>query len=113
MKHPKHKDVWTTSFSKEVVCLTTTTETIFFINKNNIPEERRANITYSRIVCMYHDGKKDKFYTHITMGGNLIQYLGDCRMPTSNLLTVKLLLNSVISTPTAKFMTLDLKDFHL
>jgi hypothetical protein len=49
------------------------------------------------------------------MGGNLVNYPGDCRTPTANLLTVKLLLNSIIiiSTPNAKFMTLDLKDFHL
>ena len=36
-----------------------------------------------------------------------------CGTPTADLLTVKLLLNSVISTPGAKFMTLDLKDFYL
>ncbi len=30
-----------------------------------------------------------------------------------DLLTVKLLLNSIISTPNAKFMTLNLKDFYL
>ena len=37
----------------------------------------------------------------------------DCGTPTADLLTVKLLLNSVISTPGAKFMTLGLKDFYL
>ena len=37
----------------------------------------------------------------------------DCSTPTADLLTVKLLLNSVISTPGAKFMTLDIKDFYL
>jgi hypothetical protein len=47
------------------------------------------------------------------MGGNLVNYPGDCRTPTANLLTVKLLLNSIISMPNAKFMTLDLKDFYL
>jgi hypothetical protein len=47
-----------------------------------------------------------------TMGGNLINYPGDCKTPTAYLLTVKLLLNSIISTPNAKFMTLDLKDFY-
>ena len=47
------------------------------------------------------------------MGGNLINYPGDCGTPTADLLTVKLLLNSVVSTPNSKFMTLDLKDFYL
>jgi hypothetical protein len=47
------------------------------------------------------------------MGGNLTNYPGNCSTPTADLLTVKLLLNSVISTPNVKFMTLDLKDFYL
>ena len=34
-------------------------------------------------------------------------------MKTANLPTVKTLLNSVISTPNARFMTADLKDFYL
>ena len=62
---------------------------------------------------MYRDGKKDKYRTRITMGRNLVNYPGDWETPTANLLTVKLLLNSIISTPNAKFMTLDLKDFYL
>jgi len=64
---------------------------------------------------VYRDGKKDKYRTRITMGGNLINYPGDCGTPTADLLTVKLLLNSVVSTPIARFMTLNLKvkDFYL
>ncbi len=113
MKHSKYKDMWTKSFSKEIVRLATTTETIFFIQKDAIPQERRGDKMYARIVCTYPDGKKDKYRTQITMGGNLVIYPGDCGTPTADLLTVKLLLNSIISTPNAKFMTLDLKDFYL
>jgi len=47
------------------------------------------------------------------MGGNLINYLGDCGTPTADLLTVKLMFNSIISTPNAKFMTIDITDFYL
>ena len=47
------------------------------------------------------------------MSGNLINYPGDCGTPTADLLTVKLLLNSVISTLNAKFMSMDIKDFYL
>jgi hypothetical protein len=46
-------------------------------------------------------------------GGNLINYPGNCGTPTADLPPVKLLLNSIISTPNAKFMMLDLKDFYL
>jgi len=45
------------------------------------------------------------------MGGDLINYLGDCGTPTSDLLTVKLLLDSIVSTMGAKFMTIDIMTF--
>jgi hypothetical protein len=85
----------------------------FFVQRENIPDDRKGDETYARIVCTYCKGKKDKYRTRITMGGNLFNYPGDCGTPTADLLTVKLLLNSIISTPNAKFMTLDLKDFYL
>jgi hypothetical protein len=47
------------------------------------------------------------------MGANLVNYLDDCGTPTADLLTVKLMLNSIISTPNAKFMTINLKDYYL
>lgn len=51
-----------------------TMEMFFFINKHKIPEERKGDITYSRIVHSYQDSIKDKNHTRITMGGNLINY---------------------------------------
>jgi hypothetical protein len=47
------------------------------------------------------------------MGGNLINYPSDCGTPTADLLTIKLMFNSIILTPNAKFMTIDIKDFYL
>ncbi len=47
------------------------------------------------------------------MGGNLVNYPDGCGTPTADLLTVKLLINSLISTDNAKFMTIDIKDFYL
>jgi hypothetical protein len=47
------------------------------------------------------------------MGGNLINYPDECGTPTADLLTVKLMFNSIISTPNAKFMMVDIKDFYL
>ncbi len=41
------------------------------------------------------------------MGGNLVNYPYDCGTPTADLLSIKLLFNSVISTRNAKFMTID------
>ena len=46
-------------------------------------------------------------------GSELTNYPCDCGTPTANLLTVKLLLNSAISTKGAKFMILDISNFYL
>jgi hypothetical protein len=89
MKDLKYKDVWTKSFGTEIRLLTKTTETIFFIRKEDIPNDRMGDETYTRIVSVFCDGKKDKFRTCITMGGNLVNFSGDCGTPTADLLTVK------------------------
>ena len=49
----------------------------------------------------------------MTIGGNLINHPGDCGTPTADILTVKTLFNSIISTPHSKFMTINIKDFYL
>ena len=113
IKHPKYKATWSKSFGTEIRRLATTTETIFFVKRKDIPEDRQKDVTYGRICCNYREQKKDAYRTRITMGGNLINYPGDCGTPTADLLTVKLLFNSVISTPQAKFMCIDIKDFYL
>ncbi len=113
MKHQKYKDVWTKSFGTEIHRLATTMETILFVYKEDILNDRKGDETYARIVSVYREGKKDKYRTHVTMGGNLVNFPGDCGTPTVDLLRVKLLLNSIISTKNEKFMTLDIKDFYL
>jgi hypothetical protein len=47
------------------------------------------------------------------VGGNRITYPGNCGTPTADMLTTKVLLNSVISTKGAQFMTINIKDFYL
>ena len=42
-----------------------------------------------------------------------MHYPGNTGTPTANLLTAKLLINSIISTAGAKFMTMGIKDFYL
>ena len=50
---------------------------------------------------------------HITVSGDRVNYPRDCGTPTTDFLTVNILLNSTISTPGARFMTLNIKDFYL
>jgi hypothetical protein len=61
----------------------------------------------------YRPQKAEPERIHFTVGGDCIDYKGKVSTPTAVLTTVKLLLNSVISTPNAKFMTADIKDFYL
>ena len=61
----------------------------------------------------YRPEKSNPYRTRLTVRGNLIAYPGDCGTPTVDLFIVKLLLNRIISTPDAKFMTIDIKDFYL
>ena len=47
------------------------------------------------------------------MGGNLINFPGDVTTPTADLITAKLIFNSVLSTKNAKFMCADIANFYL
>ncbi len=49
----------------------------------------------------------------LTVGGDRLNVPRDCRTPTIDMVTVKLHLNSVISTKGARYCTIDLKDFYL
>jgi hypothetical protein len=49
----------------------------------------------------------------LVAGGDRVHYPFDAGMPTTDLLTVKLLINSIISPPGAKFFTMDIKHFYL
>ena len=49
----------------------------------------------------------------MTISGNLLDYNSNTKTLTANLITIKLLLNSVLSTPNAKFMTINIKNFYL
>jgi hypothetical protein len=58
MKHPKYKEVWTRSFGTEIRRLATTPETIFFVKKEDIPNGRKGDETYARIVSVYQEPLK-------------------------------------------------------
>jgi hypothetical protein len=61
LKNPKYKDMRSQSFSKENCQIVTTTETIAFHPKPEIPQVGRIDIPYSRIVCTYGSQKKDPY----------------------------------------------------
>jgi hypothetical protein len=76
-----------------------------------VPADRK--VTYGRIVATIRPQKSETHRVGLTVGGNLIDYPGDVSTPTADMTTAKSIFNSVISTPDARFMCTDVKDFYL
>jgi hypothetical protein len=57
--------------------------------------------------------KADLHRICITASGNLINYLGELSTCTANLITSKLIWNSILSTEGAKYTCMDIKNFYL
>jgi hypothetical protein len=87
------------------------TKTLRFVRRDEIPDGYIP--TYCRIVVAYRPEKEKPYHVRITVGGDRVIFNGECSTKAADLATIKLLLNSVISTPGARFMTLDIKDFYL
>jgi len=119
--NPKTRETWTHSYGNEIGLLAqgmpgcnTGTNTIVFICKNQVPKEQAKDVTYGLITTLIRAEKIDEpNRTRLVAGGNRVHYPGDAGTPTTDLLTIKLLINSIISTAGAKFMTIDIKDFYL
>ncbi len=127
-KHPDYKEVWDKSYANELGRLCqgvgtnpdnpsmkqiNGTDTFRVIHYQEIPADRRLDVTYTRVVCEVRPQKQDPNRTRITIGGNRICYPHDTGTKTGSLELVKLQLNSVLSTPDARFACYDLENFYL
>ena len=74
---------------------------------------KEAKMAYSRIVFNDRPLKTEKQRTTIAIGSNVLECDSNTESPVSNIITMKLLLNSVLNTPDAKFMHVDIKDYYL
>jgi hypothetical protein len=118
--NPKYKELCGRSYTKELGCLaqgmpgvSKGTNTIVFIRRNDIPHNRKRDVTYMHVCVNYCLEKEDPNHTGVNVGGNLLHYPRDYSTPTIDMITVKLHLNSIISTKNAHYCTIDLKDFYL
>ena len=68
-------------------------------------------VTYACIVVDYRPQKPDPNRVRITVGGNLLFYQGKLTMRTVDLVTAKILCNSVLSPYNAKSITANVKNF--
>ena len=127
-KHPKYKTTWDTSYANELGRLSQGvgkhptkpntqrvpgTNSMHPIKYGDIPHDRKSDIAHTRVVCTLRPTKADPERTRITIGGNTINYTDDCGTKTASLETCKLVINSTLSTPNAKFMSNDLANFYL
>jgi hypothetical protein len=120
LRSPKYNAPWSLSAANEFGRLAqgvggrvNGTNTIFFISHSEVPKDRKGDATYGRFVCNERPQKEEVNRTRLTVGGNRINYPGEVATPTADLLLVKVMFNSVISTENAKFMTMDIKNFYL
>jgi hypothetical protein len=120
LRDPKHEAIWSKAGANEFGRLAQgvggridCTNTMFFIHKHEIPQDRLKDVTYIKFVSLIRTEKEDPHQIGATLGGNLIHYPDDVGTPTADLLLIKIFLNSAISTDGAIFATADLSNFYL
>jgi hypothetical protein len=111
IKDPKTRDLWSNAMTKELARLaqgldelTEGTSTVFYMSHeeiNNIPKDH--TITYARTVIAFRPQKANPNRVRITVGENLITYPAEVTTRTADMVTSKILWNSVVSTPGAKY----------
>jgi hypothetical protein len=117
MKDPQLKPLWTRGFGNECGRLfqgiqdIAGTDTCFLIKLTDIPKDRK--ITYGKIVCDYKPHKKEKERVRLTVGGDRLDYSGEVATSTADITTLKILINSTLSTEKASMMMMDIKNFYL
>ena len=89
------------------------TNILFFVSRNKIPPDRFRDIAHAKIVCSVCHQREETNRNWLTFTGYNIKSGIDNGTPTPDLLSVKLYLNSVISTTGVKFMGLDIKNLYL
>ncbi len=123
MNDPAMAEIWQTAFRKDFGGMAQGdnktgqkgTNAMFVMTHNKIKQAVAAGkfFTYMNPVVDYRAQKEDPYRIWITAGGNLINYESNASMQTANLDTAKIHLNSVVSTPLARYMWLDIKNFYL
>jgi hypothetical protein len=86
------------------------TNTIKFIRREDVPAERKAIYDSFEVDIKAH--KEETERTHLTVGGDQIEYPGD-KSTHTGIPTAKILFNSTISTPGARLLVIDIKNFYL
>jgi hypothetical protein len=87
------------------------TNTTFFVDLTSIPKDRKN--TYDKLVCDFKPNKTEKHRFRLTVGGDRLDYSSDTATSTTDITTLKILINSTLSTEDAKMMMIDIKNYYL
>jgi hypothetical protein len=68
---------------------------------------------YGSFSCNYKPNREEKERTQLMARGDRINYPGDTGTPTADMTLFKVILNSIVSTRGARWMTIDLKEFFI
>jgi len=120
LKIPKFKKLWSRSVANEFGRLANgvggrtknPTNTIKFICEQDIPKNRKKDVTYGQMVCTVRPKKEEKERSRFVAGGDQTNFPGEVATPTADMLVAKILMNSVVSTKGARFMTMDISNFY-
>ena len=86
--------------------------TCHFITKEQVPADRFKDVTY-KIEWTVRTEMAKKHRTRLVIGDNCIKNAGNVGTLTAKMPLVKIMLNSVISAPGAKFMSIGISNFYL
>ena len=87
------------------------TNTCHWIPRSKVP--RGKKVTYARTVVDIRPEKEDPNRVRITAGGDCLEYYGETSTETASIETAKILINSVLSTKNARFMSIDISNFYI
>ena len=123
MHDPATAETWQTAFGKDFGGMAQGdnktgqkgTNAMFVMTHKEIAHayNEKKFFTFANPVVDYRPQKDDPNRIRITAMGNLINYEGELSVRTADINTAKLHRNSVVSTPNAKYMCLDIKNFYL
>jgi hypothetical protein len=103
--------LWEIAETEELDRLLTETSTMRFIHHHEKPKDRKASYYNPQVRTKVKDNILVR-RVRGTIGGDRIDYPGDKAASTADVITLKLLLNAVVSED-AEWLTADIKDFYL
>ena len=121
LKKYSTREKWALAMCKELSTLSQVykgpvegTNNIFFMSHDKICDILPyKTVTYAQIVVDYRPQKSNRNRVRITVGGNILNVPGYPSTTTSDLITSKILWNSVLSKQYVRFACINIKNIYL